>query len=271
MGTTSSLDQLSFQLFFGISAMVLLTIFIIVFFVIYQRRLLKAQLQAQQTEVAYQKELLNAGILAQEEERERMAIDLHDSIGGLLSTAKIYISNVNLELEHHQFELFKNRALEALNENIQEVRTITNDLLPQSLERLGIVPAARVLTQKLSELEAIKVHFQVNHENRLDKDHEKALYRIFQELINNTLKYAEAKNVWVEFNFNTDQLSLFYKDDGKGFDKSIQETKNKSYGLKSMESRVAFLNGQMTFDTAPGKGVEISIRIPLVKQLEKRS
>jgi signal transduction histidine kinase len=88
MGTTESLSGLSFQLFFGISAMVLLTVFIVVFFIIYQRRFWKIQLQAQRMEVAYQKELLDAGILAQEAERERIAIELHDSVGGLLSAAK---------------------------------------------------------------------------------------------------------------------------------------------------------------------------------------
>lgn len=79
-------------------------------------------------EVSYQKELLTAGILAQEAERKRMAIELHDSIGGLLSAAKIYVSNVSQELAAPQFVLFKEKALQALTENIQEVRTITNDL-----------------------------------------------------------------------------------------------------------------------------------------------
>lgn len=268
MDPAEDLNILSFQIFLGISAMVLLTVFIIVFFIVYQRRLLKEQLKAQQIESSYQKELLNAGILAQEAERERVAIDLHDSIGGLLSATKIYVQNVHLDLQESQFQLFKERALEALNENIKEIRIITNDLLPQSLERLGIVPAAKAMTQKLSELKDIEVDFFNNQEVRFEKEREKALFRILQELTNNTLKYAEAKNVSIEFNFMPNKLLFCYKDDGQGFDRVAYEKHagKDGFGLKSMQSRAVFLEGQMTYDTAPGKGVEVNISIPLPEE-----
>lgn len=265
MGTTEDIANISFQIAFGIAGMILLTAFIVVFFIVYQRKLLQQQLETQRIEADYQKELLTAGILAQEEERKRMAIELHDSIGGLLSATKIYVSNVSQEIEASQFQLFKEKALQTLNENIQEVRTITNDLLPQSLERLGIVSATRGLTTKLKELKQINVDFNANAEKRFEGDREKALFRILQELINNTLKYAEAKNVIIDFHFNDVQLVVFYKDDGKGFDKAAYEQKRdrKSFGLKNLKSRTAFLNGKINYETSPGNGVEVSLRIPL--------
>ena len=265
MDTTGEALNLSFQLMFGIVGMILLTVFIIIFFVVYQRRLLQQQLNTQQLEAAYQKELLNAGILAQEAERKRIAVELHDSIGGLLSATKIYVSNVSQELPNEQFQLFKGKALEALNENIGEIRTITNDLLPQSLERLGVVSATRNLTEKLTYLTDIKVDFNTNSEERFEKDREKALFRILQELMNNTLKHSNAQNLTIHFHFDPHQLSIQYNEDGQGFDRQAYEQQNqlKSFGLKNMESRIAFLNGTIDYTTAPGEGVLVKLHIPL--------
>lgn len=259
MGTTEAAANLSFQLIFGIVGMLLLTGFIIIFFVVYQRRLLQQQLHLQQIEADYQKELLNSGILAQEEERSRIAAELHDSIGGLLSATKIYVSNVSQELPEEKFELFKSKALITLNENIGEVRTITNDLLPQSLERLGVVTAVRGLTQKLIDLKQIRVSFDANFEERFEKNKEKALFRILQELINNTLKHSTASAVIINFDLVDKKLKVLYKEDGQGFDRLAYENQQdrKSFGLKSMESRMAFLNGEFNYQTAPGKGVEV--------------
>lgn len=265
MGPSEVANNLAFQVTFGIVGMLLLVTFIVVFFVVYQRRLLQQQLQSQQMEAAYQKELLHAGILAQEAERKRMAIELHDGIGGLLSATKIYVSNVSQDLEARQFELFKEKALQTLNENIQEVRSITNDLLPQSLERLGLVSATRELAEKLGELKQIKVNFQANTEERFAGEREKALFRILQELLHNTLKYSEAQNLNLDFYFSDQKLKVYYKDDGQGFDRKTieQRTDRKSYGLKNMESHIAFLNGELVYDTAPGQGVEVRLSVPL--------
>lgn len=265
MGTTETLDSLSFQLAFGVVGMVMLTTFIIVFFVIYQRKLLQQQLNAQQAKATYQEELLKAEVLAQEAERERMATELHDSIGGLLSATKIYVSNVSQELPAEQFALFKQKALQTLNENIGEVRTITNDLFPQSLEHVGVVAATRKLTEKLTDLKQIQVDFHTNEERRFNKNREKAIFRVLQELTNNTLKHSEAENVAVHFHFEAEQLSIQYKDDGRGFDKPAYEAQNDwtSFGLKSMESRIAFLNGQITYKTSPKQGVEVKLEMPL--------
>ena len=266
MGTTEDLSNLSFQLAFGVIGMILLTTFIIVFFVIYQRRLLQQQLDAQQAESAYQKELLNAGVLAQEAERERIATELHDSIGGLLSATKIYVSNVTQQLPAEQFELFKTKALKTLNENIGEIRTITNNLFPQSLEHVGIVAASRKLVEKLIDLKQIQVDFHTNTDQRFSKNQEKAIFRILQELTNNTLKHSEAENAALHFHFTLEHLSIHYKDDGHGFDRQAYDKKKDrtSFGLKSMESRIAFLNGEMTYEAAPEQGVEVKLEIPLL-------
>ncbi len=268
MDTAENLKNISFQLTFGIVGMILLTTFIIIFFVVYQRRLLQQQLSAQQVEAAYQKELINAGVLAQEAERERIATELHDSIGGLLSATKVYVANVNQQLAPEQFELFKTKALQTLNENIGEVRTITNDLFPQSLDHAGLVIASRNLMEKLKDLKQVQVNFHANEERRFDKDSEKAIFRVLQELIHNTLKHAEAKQVNLDFHFEPDRLTIRYRDDGRGFDRQAYMTKKNrnSFGLKSMESRIAFLNGKVNYETSPGQGVKVELSIPLLNK-----
>ncbi len=269
MGTAENLNSLNFQLTFGIVGMILLTTFIIVFFVVYQRRLLQQQLRTQQVEADYQKELLNAWVLAQEAERERIATELHDSVGGLLSATKVYVSNVSQQLASEQFKLFKEKALQTLNENIGEIRTITNDLFPQSLEHVGIVAATRRLTEKLTDLKQIQVDFQFNTERRFHRDREKAIFRVLQELINNTLKHSEAKHVTVDFHFTADLLSIHYKDDGQGFDRQRYEANKDrtSFGLKNLESRMTFLHGSITYETAPGRGVEVALEMPIFNPL----
>jgi signal transduction histidine kinase len=268
MDSTGAAANLSYQLMFGIIGMILLTTFVILFFVIYQRRLLQQKWNTQQLEAAYQKELLHAGVLAQEAERKRMAVELHDSVGGLLSTTKIYLTNISQEIAAGQFQLFKDKALEALNENIGEIRTITNDLMPQSLERLGVVAATRDLTGKLTELKGSKVAFSHNADIRFEKDREKALFRILQELINNALKHSSARQVAIDFHFEPRRVLVHYQEDGQGFDREAYEMEKagKSFGLKTMESRVAFLGGKMQYTTAPGQGIDVRLTVPLPAQ-----
>jgi len=91
----------------------------------------------------------------EEEERTRIAAELHDSVGGLLSATKIYVSNISKELPDEKLQLFRDKALETLNENISEIRNITNNLLPQSLKQLGVVVPTQNLTQKLIDLKQI--------------------------------------------------------------------------------------------------------------------
>lgn len=266
MGEPEAMNALSFQITFGIVGMLLLTGFIVVFFVVYRRRLLQQQLYTQKMRLEYQSELLQTSILAQEAERERIATELHDSIGGLLSATKIYVSNVAQTLPSQQFQLFKDKALEALSENISEVRTITNDLLPQSLERLGIVTAAQNLLEKLIDLKQMQINFHANKDLRFRKDYEKALFRILQELINNTIKHSEAKNTSLVFYFNDDGLTVNFREDGQGFDRQAyyQQKNNNGLGLKNIESRIAFLRGEFSYETAVGKGVAVQIKIPLI-------
>ena len=135
----------------------------------------------------------------------------------------------------------------------------------KSLDRLGVVVAIRTLTQKLIDLKQIQVEFTSNLENRFDKNREKALFRIFQELINNTLKHSSASKVLIKFDEADKKLHVSYEENGKGFDlkKQTESQMNKGFGLKSIESRIAFLNGQSHLHSAPGEGLQFTLSIVL--------
>lgn len=261
---SSEVDSLNFQLFFGISGMVLLVAFIIIFFLIYQRRLLLEQERANQIEADYQKSLLTAGILAQEEDRKRMAIELHDSVGGLLSATKIYLQKIDPGLQAEQLVYFREKALRTVQENIQDVRNITNNLLPQSLERVGLVAATKGLCSKLKDLTHCDIKFISNEPTSFEKNREKAVFRILQELTNNTLKHAQATELSIEMTFAEKELLVAYQENGKGFApqlNSVAETN--SLGMKSIESRVNYLNAKMDFQSSPGKGVKVDLKVPI--------
>ena len=263
MGSTQAATSLSYQLTFGIVGMVLLTVFIIIFFIVYNRRLLEQKFHIQKIEADHQKDLLDSSILSQEEERSRMAIELHDSVGGLLSATKLYVSNISQDVSSDQFDLYKSKALITLNENIEEIRNITSNLMPQSLEQLGVIAATRLLIQRLIDLKQIEVDFDVTSEKRFEAIREKALFRILQELVNNTIKHSNARKVSIAFHFDREELSLTYQDNGQGFDLQQLESKGSGLGLKSIQSRAAFLNGKSEFQTAPGHGLTYTITIQL--------
>lgn len=245
--------------------MILLTVFLIVFFVVYQKRLLIEQERANKIEIEYQKSLLTAGILAQEEERKRYAVDLHDGVGGVLSAIKLYVQRLQPEMPAEEFSLLKERAMNAIAENILEIRTVTNNLLPQSLERVGLVAASKGLCKKVADIKSVAVDFYANAEHRFDQNREKAVFRILQELTNNTLKHSTASQLKLHFTFTTTSLKVLFAENGQGFQMNTDRSQTSSggLGLKGIESRIAFLDAKWQYATAPGEGVTVEFALAL--------
>lgn len=265
MGETNALDHLPTQIFLGILVMFLLALSVVIFFLIYQRKLLHQQEEKNALESAFQKELIRAGVRAQEEDRSRMAKDLHDSIGGSLTATKMLLGHLQQDMAPEQFATFHQKALEALDQNLQDIRTIINDLLPHSLESQGLVVATRQLCKQLEELRNMTVVLTCNDPVRFDLDREKALFRILQELINNALKHSQANEINLNFDFHPDKVLIDYRENGPGFDPELLREKGKktSLGLKSMASRMTYLQGHLDQYTAPGQGYAVHIDVPL--------
>lgn len=239
----------------------LLSLSVIVFFVIYQRRLLEQQKKHQKLESDYQRELLKTSILSQERERNRIAKELHDDVGAMLTTTKLYFDQIASELSPTEFNSISSKVKGFFEDMIHSVRTISQDLRPMVLERLGLVEAVQSLVQTINESGKIKISFLNHTACNLPKTGELNLYRIIQELINNTIKHAEASYVKIELQDEEKKLILKYKDDGKGF-QNEQIKIHKGLGLKNIESRVSILDGNINFYGNNG-GVKIMIEIPI--------
>ena len=246
------------QIFLTSSIIILILVMGIVLFVLYyQRRLLKQRDDMEEMKEAHQLSLQEANLESQEREQQRIASDLHDGLGALLSTVKMRMLRASKLGDPD----YNNSTADILDEGIQSLRQIAHELSPANLERLGLVPAIEVRCEQLEK--AGDIRFTINSsgmQERLPAKPELALYRIILELINNTLKHAYASEVQIELIKTTEMLSLLYKDNGRGFDVKNVAT---GIGLLNLQSRVNVLKGTFNIESAPGNGATFSIQIPL--------
>ncbi|MGW8122256.1 tetratricopeptide repeat-containing sensor histidine kinase [Roseivirga echinicomitans] len=203
-------------------------------------------------------ENLRAMILGEENERKRVAKDLHDGIGVLLTSIKLRLSNFEDKVEDKNS--FKN-SLDQIDNACTEVRRISHNMVPASLSKLGLAEAMLDLFDNVSASTQITIHEKLEYtEGDFDESSEVLIYRVIQELVNNTLKYAQASIIQVELKKVKEAYFIEYSDNGIGFDKV--KVKN-GLGLKSIASRIDILKGGLTFDGIAGKGVNFKINIPL--------
>lgn len=251
--------EFAWLMFVGILLMFLLSMAVVVFFVYYQRKLYKQQTAMEQLKLEEQMKHLQTEIAARENERERIAHDLHDEVGALLSTTKLYltIQQPSKEITEHT----KKVASELLDEAILKLRSIAQNLLPESLKLFGLVKAIEHSCRQIENAGSLSIDFQHHLEHRLPSDAEIHLYRIVQELLNNAIKHAKASQVGLSLFQQTDDIILTYEDNGVGFE--VEETKKiSSLGLTTLGSRVQVLQGGMQLKSTPGNGVNITITIP---------
>ncbi len=244
----------------GMVVLFLLSLSLIIFFIIYQRRLLSQQKKHQKLESDYQKELLKTSILSQEEERTRIAKELHDDVGAMLTTTKLYFGQISPELSNDELKSITEKMSGFFDDMIHSVRSISQDLRPVVLEKLGLIEAIQSLTQIINDSGKIKVHFKNNTIKTIARSKELNLYRIIQELVTNTLKHAQASTIKIELKNENDVLIILYEDDGKGLDQKNLSSK-KGLGLKNIESRLSVVSGSLFFlKKNPGMKVKIEIR-----------
>ncbi len=209
---------------------------------------------------------LNSMLEGQEEERQRIATDLHDRLGSMLSMVKLHFSSIDEHLDTIK-EINKTQYILAsalLDDACAEVRKIAHNMISGVLDKFGLVAALEDLAQSLNHSEKVTVEFiPFGMDTRLDRNLEIALYRIVQELITNTLKHANAKEITIQLLQSKDNLNLIVEDDGIGFDP--ETSFEQGMGLKNTESRVHHINGQLKIDSSLGSGTTISIDIPKPK------
>lgn len=249
-------------LLFTVLGIILIGIFLIIFLIYNHRknRIIAAQ-KIQQLEE--EKKHLAARFLVEgeEKERKRVAMELHDNLGVLLSATKMQFSEIR-DKSPDNADLIT-RATKYLEQASSDVRKISHNLMPGLLTKLGLFEALEDLFENLDEHEGMDAIMDViGPKSRLDDNMEIMIYRMVQEIVNNTLKHAKATKIDMTMVINAEELNISYVDNGKGFD--VNETlKKKTLGLQSIQSRVKFLNGLISIISSTGEGTFYRICIPL--------
>lgn len=238
----------------------------------YQRRLSVNQIIHSQNEEINQSritelennlkiETMQSMINGQEVERERVAKELHDSLGGLLSTVKLHFDALQSNREGIEESKEYQKAYSLLDMACNEVRSIANNMQPDALLSMGLVPAINDLINRAQSAETPRIEFQYFDVNgQLDPTASLNIYRIVQELINNSIKHANASEILVQLLQKDDELMITVEDDGIGFDPEEVKT---GMGTGNIASRVNFLKGEISVHTGPGEGTSTLVTVPV--------
>lgn len=207
----------------------------------------------------FEKQVYSVSVKAEEDERGRIAKDLHDGLGPLLSTCKIYLHNIkNAEYSEREIHSYS-KLTELINESLIGVKEISNNLSPHILRNFGLEHALKSFVEKISMYSEMKIETQLMAPNRYDEIIEITLYRIATELLNNTFKHSKADLVKIELFENDEKLYFNYSDNGTGFDYRKIWQEKKGLGLFNIVSRINSVGGKINFDTDLNKGVKVNI------------
>ena len=234
-----------------------------------KRKLLIANTLLQEhriNELEKEKQLLaaQAVLQGQVEERTRLAKDLHDGLGGILSSAKYSFSNMkeNMIITAEHAAAFE-RSMGMLDKSISELRRVAHNMMPEALVTFGLDTALKDFCNSIEQTGVIQLtyqSFEIN-ENTISKTTSAAIYRIIQELLNNILKHAHASTALVQLVRKDLALSITVEDNGKGFDPLVLDNSD-GIGYLNLKNRITYLNGSIDIQTSEGKGTSVNIEIP---------
>ncbi|RYY56535.1 MAG: tetratricopeptide repeat protein [Chitinophagaceae bacterium] len=243
-------------------------VLVVLMALLYRNYRQKQKIQVQRIiELEAEKQLAatEAVLKGEELERTRLARDLHDGLGGMLSGIKYSLNNMkgNLIMTPENAQAFE-RSVDMLDSSIKEMRRVAHNMMPEALVKFGLDEALKDFCNDINQSGALKVNYQsIGLAGReIEQTMSITIYRIVQELINNTMKHAAATNAIVQVTMSGGQLSVTVEDDGKGFDTTILSGV-KGIGWSNIQNRVEFLKGRMDVNSAEGKGTSVLIEIGL--------
>ncbi|MGM0944705.1 MAG: tetratricopeptide repeat-containing sensor histidine kinase [Bacteroidota bacterium] len=253
--------------YFAFAALGLLILLIGVAFFFYQNRIKRKQeLLVKDRELKVKEAYIQASLESQEQERRRMAQDLHDGFGQYISALRMYVSQLKSNQTKEEFKTeLVSRTDAVLDEMSREISNVVYDLMPATLIRYGLISALEDLAHRINAGQKVKLHIESgNLPDRLDELVEINLFRICQEWINNVLKYAKAENITLDLSQNHGVARLQILDDGQGFDTRVFRH-SKRNGWKNISTRAELLNGKLELFTQAGQqGTELLVTFPYV-------
>lgn len=209
----------------------------------------------------WQQTRIKAEIDTLENERRRIAGDLHDELGPLLSAVKLQVNH--LEPADPGEKAVLEKASQQIDEVIRRFREISYDLLPNTLVRKGVLKAVEEFISKLKGAHPVNIKFDYPAGLQVDKQKEVTIYRMIQEITHNTIKHAGAHNLLISLQASSSLIILHTKDDGCGFNYESRLRQGNGLGLMNLQSRVEVLNGQLVVTSQPGVGTEYYITLPI--------
>ncbi|WP_255572997.1 sensor histidine kinase [Hanstruepera marina] len=247
-------------LIYMVGVLLVLCALIIVFFVVFQKRknkLIRDKILQQQ---AFEEELSNTQIEIQEETLKNIGQELHDNIGQLLSVANMQLSIMAASVD----DAIKNQFIETkdvVKDSLREVRALSKSLNSDVIANRGFLESIKNEVDRLNRLQLIKAEFKVEGDSTKLQNNKDSiiLFRIFQEFLSNTIKYASAENFMVTLQYLDDKLIIKSEDNGKGFDVKTIES---GAGLLNMDNRSKLVKANFKLESAPGKGTSMIIDYP---------
>ncbi|MFK7810853.1 MAG: sensor histidine kinase [Maribacter sp.] len=238
-------------------------------YMFYQNKLQKAkkkegirEAEVQQLKQEQQNKIFSAMIEGQEKERKRLAIDLHDGLGGRLSGISMNLSKLDKDEPKQYPKKQLQKVMKDLNDSLTELRNIARNMMPETLVKFGLQAALKDYCSSMTGTDT-KVTLQFYGTDKgIDINQQVTMYRVIQELINNAIKHAKATEVLVQFMREGNQVDITVEDNGVGFNKneSLKE-KNSGMGLSNLQTRVAYLKGDIDFETEENEGTTVNVHI----------
>ncbi|GAB3838300.1 tetratricopeptide repeat-containing sensor histidine kinase [Hymenobacter jeollabukensis] len=233
---------------------------------LYTRNRLRQQVAFAQERQLLERQRAAAVLEAEENERRRIGSDLHDSVGQLLTAAKLNLHALGQQLGPRLDgqQVLLDNAVATVDESFREVRGISHNLMPTALLRRGLAAAVRDFLDKLPSDNGLRVEVQAYglDDIRLLPTVESVLFRVIQELMQNIIKHAQATDVTLQLVRGADDLTVTVEDNGRGFDPGALAS-DEGIGLRNVVTRMAYLGGQAHFDAVPGRGTTVTLEVPL--------
>lgn len=255
------ISRKNFMLWGIIGLVILLLIAGISFF---RKRQIQNKMNLQSVVMKQQDLATKAVITAEENERKRIAADLHDGVGQMMSAAKMNLSAFENEITFNNIEqkLSFEKLINLVDESCREIRSVSHQMMPNALLKSGLASAVKEFIEKIdNRIIKINLYTEGLHE-RLDSNTETILYRVIQECVNNVIKHSGASTLDISLIKDADGISATVEDNGRGFDTTDQQ-KFEGIGIKNISSRIEFLKGTVDFDSSPGKGTLVAVHVPL--------
>ncbi|KAA1246906.1 sensor histidine kinase [Aquimarina sp. RZ0] len=254
-------SQIIVIILIAIMILLLMAVALVVFFFFSRKKIIATELEKANLAISYQKELLYSTIETQEEERKRIAQDLHDAISAKLNVVSLsthVLIDGTLDKEEQAQTL--QHILSVTTHTLESSRRLAHNLLPPILENFGLQATVEELCDEFMSSKKVFVSYDINYEDSLSKANELHIFRIIQELLNNAVRHGAAEQITLNIQEYDKKLQILFTDNGRGFDiRSID--KKKGIGLKNIESRVDILNGALSYSSELGKGTTFTINI----------